>query len=104
MQSKRVTTKDQASLHLSTLFSCGFCFFRDKGLRIFQGSLRVGASHKILQKGRLISRAAPEVQEPEFMLYGFGFFILFVVHTCTAPPGSAMIDRCLRNITISLGI
>lgn len=66
----------------------------------------MGASCRILLKGLVVSQVQPEVQELEFILYGFEFFffIPFAVCTCTTPPGSALIDRCLGNILISSGI
>ena len=38
----------------------------------------MGASCRILLKGLVVSRVQPEVQELEFILYGFEFLFVFV--------------------------
>lgn len=55
-QSERVTMKDHAGLHLSKFFSCGLVILqKKKGAKNLLGSLRVGASCKILLKGLIVS-------------------------------------------------
>jgi hypothetical protein len=55
-------------------------------------------------EGPWVFQAKPEVQEPDFMLWGLVFFILSAACTCVAPGRSALIDGCLCNITMSFGI
>lgn len=77
-QSRRITTKDQTRLHLSTLLSWGFCHCSEKGAEHLLGKPEGWCFLQKTSKEPVAFQAEPEVQEPAFMPRGFEFLKFFL--------------------------